>query len=112
MTSTNQPAPHVQATRYTVNCMPADAAPDAHVFAIHVDRKRDDTWAVTDGHRYLDADGQWSDPLGYLSPKYRHSLVVALALAKAAAPHVRINGLTPADALARIARLNAEENAR
>jgi hypothetical protein len=101
--------PVVQIARYTVNCMPADSSPDAHIFGIHVDRKRDGTWAVTDGHRYLDAEGEWSNPLGYLSPKYRHTLDAALALAKAAAPHIRINGLTPAEALARIARINAEE---
>lgn len=96
--------PRVQATRYTVTCMPREAAPDAHVFAIHIDRKNDDTWAITDGHRYLDADGQWGH-ISYLHDRYRHTLDRALQLAKQAAPKVTVNGMTPADALARIERL-------
>lgn len=100
--------PVVQATRYTVNCVPADSAPDAHVFALRIDRKNDGTWAVTDGRRYLDRDGKWGD-ISYLHDQYRHDLDTALELAKQAAPHVVVNGLTPALALARIARLKAAE---
>jgi hypothetical protein len=100
--------PHVQATRYTVNCMPADAAPDAHVFALQVEMNRDGSWTVTDGCSYLAANGDWGEPMGRRLPEYRHDLDTALALATTAAPHVIVNGITPAGALARIARLKEQ----
>ncbi len=101
--------PVVQATRYTVSCMPEGAAPDAHVFALHVERNLDGSWIVTDGWGYLAANGIWGDPMGLRSPEYRHDLDTALRLAKAAAPNVIVNGMTPAGALARIAKIKAAE---
>lgn len=104
--------PVVRPTRYTVNCMPEDAAPDSHVFAIHLDRKRDGSWVVHDGFRSLNADGEWNGEHGIngYDAEFRHDLETALRLAKEAAPNVRVNGLTPADALARIARLKESES--
>jgi hypothetical protein len=104
--------PVVQATRYTVNCMPEGAAPDAHVFALHVDLQRDGSWVVHDGFQSLRADGTWSDEYGPhgLGEGFRHTQGAALRLATEAAPHVRVNGMTPADALARIERLREERS--
>lgn len=103
--------PVVQATRYTVNCVPAELTPDAHVFALQVNRKRDGLWVVTDGSSTLRADGTWSDEYGQhgYGAAYRHDLNTALELAKQAAPKVIVNGLTPAQAIARIERINAQE---
>ncbi|MFF7991739.1 hypothetical protein ACFZDG_18340 [Kitasatospora xanthocidica] len=128
--------PHVQATRYTVNCVPADSSPDAHVFEIAVEWRGGDRWAVTRHHKSLSSDGKWSwgpdwpaDDPGSREPKndaewaeyhavrdawtasHRHDLDTALKLAREAAPHVTVNGLTPAAALERITRLRAEPTA-
>lgn len=124
------PEPRVQVTRYTVNCVPEDSSPDADVFAIVVEYKGNGLWAATRYHRSLGKDGTWSygtewppdnpgsrEPVGDIEwdeyhaardrwvADHRHNLDSALELAKAAAPHVRVNGMTPADALARIERL-------
>lgn len=110
----DQPAtlePRVQATRYTVNCMPEDAAPDAHVFEITVEYRGADRWAVTRHEMCLGADGTWDfgvkpyDRGDDWLNAHRFDLNTALELAKQAAPNVTVNGLTPATALARIERL-------
>jgi hypothetical protein len=122
--------PIVQATRYTVNCLPEDSSPDANVFDLVVEYRGKDTWAVTRHHRSLGRDGTWSygpewpadapgsrEPAtdaeheGYESARqewlgeHRFDLDEAIELAKAAAPLVNVNGLTPETALARIARI-------
>lgn len=112
------PEPIVQATRYTVNCLPEDSSPDAHVFELVVEYRGKDTWAVTRHHRSLGRDGTWSygpaidaEHEGYEAARqewlgeHRFDLDEAIELAKAAAPLVTVNGLTPAAALARIARI-------
>jgi hypothetical protein len=106
--------PTVQATRYTVSCMPEDAAPDAHVFEITVEYRGKGRWAVARFGQCLDANGLWDHELSPSNREddwlatHRFDLDTALELAKAAAPHVRVNGLTPADAIARIARLKEQ----
>jgi hypothetical protein len=127
------PEPFVQATRYTVNSVPEDSSPDAHVFEIAVEYRGNGLWAATRHHQSLGTDGTWSwgpqwptEAPGSREPRndaewdeyhavcdswvasHRFDLDTALELAKAAAPLVRVNGLTPAEALARIARLREE----
>ncbi len=122
--------PVVQAVRYTVNAVPEDSSPDAHVFEITVERRRGGLWTAIRHHRYLGRDGTWThgpdwpvgnpgsrepvtdaECVGYHSAQEewladtRYDLETALKLAREAAPHVTVNGLTPAAALARIARL-------
>ncbi|MFG3051835.1 hypothetical protein ACGFZP_12920 [Kitasatospora sp. NPDC048239] len=126
--------PRVQATRYTVNCMPEDSSPDAHVFEIAVEYRGRDLWAVTRHHQSLGADGQWSwgpewppGKPGSREPEndtewdayhaardewtanHRHDLDTALKLAQEAARHVTVNGLTVQAALDRIAQIRAAE---
>jgi hypothetical protein len=110
--------PRVQATRYTVNCMPADSAPDAHVFELTVEWRGHDRWAIIRHGECLDQDGNWSWERLPSSredewlARHRFDLDTALELAKQAAPLVNVNGLTPATALARIERLKASEAAQ
>lgn len=97
--------PHVQVSRYTVNCLPADTT-QAYLWNLYVERNRDGTWSVTDGAMFLDASCDWHHSrrdAGW------HTLAQGLSIAEAVAPHLTINGMTPADALARIARIDAEE---
>lgn len=116
--------PVVQATRYTVNCVPEDTDPDGHLFEIAVEYRGAGRWAAVRNHRYLDAAGNWSygvswpdDAPGSREPttdaecaEYeaardawlaatRHDLDTALELAKAAAPDITVNGYTVSDAL-------------
>lgn len=104
MTDTTAPEPIVQATRYTVNCLPEGV--DSHAFEITVEYRGQDRWAVTRHGRCLGTDGTWDHELrpseredDWLST-HRFDLDTALGLAREAAPHVRVNGFTVADALA------------
>ena len=91
-----QPTAVVRPSRYTVTCVPPDAAPDAHVWALHVEEKRDGNWVVTDGFGYLGPDLVFEDrPY----PQCLFAVDTALALAKEAAPLVVINGRTVTQAL-------------
>jgi hypothetical protein len=94
------PEPTVRPTRYTVTCVPADAAPDAHVWAITVEEQRDGLWIAASNGSWLTADGAWE--IGY-SGSYRacaHDLATALRVAREHAPKVVINGRTVEQALA------------
>jgi len=124
------PEPRVQVTRYTVNCLPEDSSPDAHVFEVTIQYCGNDLWAVTRHHQSLGVDGQWSwgpqwpaDNPGSREPltdaehdayraardewttNHRHHLGTALRLAREAARHITVNGLTPVEALARLTQL-------
>ncbi|MFE1321632.1 hypothetical protein [Kitasatospora phosalacinea] len=96
--------PFTRPTRYTISCLPAGISPDARLWDLHVEVDRDGYWSITDGHRYLDINGIWHDTR---REGGQHTLGEAIATAEAAAPHVTINGLTPAAALARIVELEA-----
>lgn len=93
---------HVQATTYTVCALPLDhRAADA--FAVRVEWRGGDRWAVTRRQMCLDADGEWdwepapsSRDEAWLET-HRFDLDAALRLAKAAAPDVVENGYGPAD---------------
>lgn len=105
---------YVQATRYTVNCVPADLVPDAHVFEIAVEWRGNDRWAVVRHGQCLDRKGRWSweslpsSRTDEWLARHRFDFDTALELAKQAAPEVIVNGMTPAQAIARIERLNQE----
>jgi hypothetical protein len=99
-----QPEPIVQATRYTVNCLPEDGI-DSHVFEITVEYRGDGRWAVKRHSQCLAADGTWdyemrpSEREDDWLDAHRFDLDTALKLAKEAAPHVTVNGFTVTDAL-------------
>ncbi|MCZ4513509.1 hypothetical protein O3Q52_36260 [Streptomyces sp. ActVer] len=52
------PEPFIQATRYTVNLVP-EAADPGDVYAITVEYRGDDRWAVLRHSLCLSADGRW-----------------------------------------------------
>lgn len=91
------PEPTVHPSRYTVTCVPPDTAPDAHVWALYVEEKRDGSWVVTDGFCWLDGDLTFQDRP---NPACCHDFDTALRLATEAAPKVVINGRTVEQALA------------
>lgn len=110
-TRTSQPEVHVQAVKYTVNCLPEDDT-DGHVFEITVEYRGRDRWAVLRHGRCLGADGLWdyevrpSEREDDWLATHRFDLDTALKLAKEAAPKIRVNGFTVEDALAMHARRN------
>lgn len=103
--------PTVQATRYTVNCIPEGTSPDSHVFEITVEYRGRGLWAVVRHGQCLDSNGDWDyEP----SPSnreddwletHRFDLDTALELARKAAPLVTVNGWTVEKALARYAEV-------
>lgn len=99
--------PRVQATRYTVNLVPEDAAPDYYVFEIQVEYRGKGQWAVKDGPWCLGADGEWeyeaipSSRTDEWLATHRFPEQEALRLAVEAAPGKTVNGMTAAQALAR-----------
>jgi hypothetical protein len=102
---------YATATRYTVNVLP-ETDINAHVFEITVEYRGHGQWAVLRHGWCLNQDGSWdyelcpSEREDEWIAAHRFDLDTALDLAKEAAPEVTVNGLTAADALA---RLNTEE---
>ena len=108
---------HTRATTYTVTCLPDDPY-DGDAWAITVEhrgahawgkpRPANQQWAVVlRGHWNLGHDGKWalkpsSDDDGYDEwiIAHRFDLETALKVAAEQAPHVTVNGSTPADLLA------------
>ncbi|MEU8642301.1 hypothetical protein AB0C91_10325 [Streptomyces sp. NPDC048674] len=99
--------PYVRPTHYIVNLLP-DTVPDADVFEISVEWRGDDRWAVLRHGRCLGTDGEWdyevrpSEREDDWLAEHRFDVDTAIRLAKEKAPHVTVNGLTAADALARL----------
>jgi hypothetical protein len=99
--------PYVRPTRYIVNLLP-DADPHGHVFELAVEWRGDDRWAVLRHGRCLGINGEWDYELRPSEREdewiaaHRFDLATALRLAKEAAPGVMVNGLTAAQALARL----------
>lgn len=97
------PAATVQPTRYEVSCLPEGE--DRRHFALTVEYRGADRWAVARHGQCLAADGTWSyEP----SPSnredewiaaHRFDLDTALRLAREAAPLLTVNGYTVSDAL-------------
>lgn len=110
----NTPQAVVQATEYTVSCIPEDNI-NSFSFGLTVRYRGGGRWAVQRGeHACLGADGTWADGVkpydrgdDWLAA-HRFDLDTALRLAKDAAPHVTVNGYTVADVLAMAARQDAE----
>lgn len=105
------PEPIVQPTAYTVNCLPEDDI-DSHVFAITVEYRGEDRWAVTRHGSCLAADGTWDFGVKPYErgdewlAAHRFDKATALRLAREQAPLVTVNGFTVADAL----RMRAERD--
>lgn len=101
------PEPIVQPTAYTVNCLPEDDINARH-FALTVEYRGDGRWAVCrSGRGCLGVDGAWDYEArpsahedGWIAA-HRFDLDTALRLAREAAPHVEVNGITVVQALAR-----------
>ncbi|WP_331746801.1 hypothetical protein [Streptomyces sp. NBC_00842] len=103
---TELPNVTVQATQYEV-CLLPEGDINRHLFAITVEHRGDDQWAVTRFRECLSTDSQWSwEP----SPSnreddwlnaHRFDLDTALRLARDAAPHVVVNGYTATEAYRR-----------
>lgn len=97
--------PAAYPTTYTVTCLP-DETPDAHSWSLTVEYRGRGLWAVTRWKNCLGRDGEWdyervpSEREDEWLASHRFPLDEALELAKQAAPHVIVNGMTPADVLA------------
>lgn len=96
----------VTATRYTVSCVP-DTVAQHYLWALTVEHRGKGTWAVMEGPFALGADGEFdyepspsSRDDAWLAT-HRFDLDTALSLAREHAPAVNINGLLPADVIAR-----------
>lgn len=104
--------PTIEATCYTVSCIPEDAHPMDHdTWAIKVEYAGRGRWAIRHLGKCLKWNGTWDyEPIpssredNWLH-EHRFSLEIAKQLAVEAAPKVRLNGKTPADVLAHHAAL-------
>lgn len=103
----NAPAIYEQVTKYHVSMLPESCGIDAWTWAVEVEYRGDGRWAVTHMSQCLAADGTWgyerqpsSRTDEWLAAR-RFTLDEALRLAREQAPLMVINGLTPADVLAR-----------
>ncbi len=92
-------------SRYTITCLPEEDD-DFSMWAVTVEYRMRGRWAVTQrGIFTLNADGTWdldpgcrNDDDDWLAT-HRFGLEDALELAREAAPHVKVNGMTPADVM-------------
>ncbi len=91
-------------TAYQVSVLPIDH-PAARHLSVWVKWRGRNRWAVSDGMQCLSADGEWvfepqtSARTDEWIAAHRFDLETALRLAKQAAPHLTVNGLTVADVL-------------
>lgn len=115
---TEIPEATVKAVRYRVNSVPEDPHGPADLFALAVEYRGSNRWAVVLRGSYLGTDGAWSyghDWPGEPTPDqyeayeasrqqwldtHRFDEDTALRLAQEAAPHITVNGYTVTDALA------------
>lgn len=87
--------PKVTASRYTVTCVPTDLVPDAHLWALSVELRRDGRWIVSNGSEWLDAECEWHVGCGAVVERCSHDYETAMAIATATAPHMLVMGRTP-----------------
>lgn len=93
--------PTVRATCYEVNVYPDLDSINASLFAVTVEHRGNDRWAVCLRGRVLGKRNNWSWERNPSSRTdrwinaYRHDLDTALSLAKKIAPHITVNGMTP-----------------
>lgn len=94
----------VMAMTFTVSAVPA-TVPNADLFTLTVEARGSDIWAVRHIRNCLNAEGEWDREPGpgerddHWLARHRFDLNTALRLARAAAPHVTVNGSTVGDAL-------------
>lgn len=112
-----QPEPTVRPTRYEVTAVPEGHA-DGHLWALTVEYRGRDRWAVVRHGQCLDANGAWdyesipSERTDEWLATHRFDLDTALRLAREAAPLITVNGITVPDALAlHAAATDAERDA-
>lgn len=96
--------PFVKVTQVSVNCIP-EANVNHYHYEIRVEYRGDGKWAVIRMGYCLGADGKWdyeprpsSREDDWLAT-HRFGYETALELAKAAAPHIVVNGHTVASTL-------------
>lgn len=95
------------ATTYTVSMLPFDHI-DNDTFAITVEKRSEDLWAVIHHRTCLGTDGKWdyesipSERTDEWLATHRFDLVTALRLAREAAPKIRVNGFTAQQIAARL----------
>lgn len=104
----------VTPTRYTVSRLPDDTS-DYSTWSVQVEASGNGRWAVRNGGRCLNKDGEWEyEPLPssrsaeWLDTVRWDDLTEAIQSAQAAEPLLRWNGLTPADVLARRSQVGAD----
>jgi hypothetical protein len=107
--------PSVSVNEYIVSMWPDGVdSINRSVWDVHVQRRSSDKWAVVRLGQVLNKNGRWLyDPTpSSRTEKHlastRFPLDVALDLARKAAPHVVVNGMTPTDVLAHEARHQEE----
>lgn len=99
------PIPAARPTRYEVSVLPENDV-NHHLYAITVEDRGGDRWAICWMGECLSAGGTWdyeprpSSRDDDWTDAHRFTLGAALHLAEQAAPHVTVNGITAAQALA------------
>jgi hypothetical protein len=114
VTTLPSPAPgvHARITEVTVSAIP-ESSVNHSVYAVQVQWRGDDRYAVKRHSLVLGADGEWDyEPMPSSREDdwittHRFGYEEALQRAVEAAPHVTVNGITVAESLARSARLAA-----
>lgn len=104
-------------TQYVVSAVPEDLCMDYYAWNIEVDwRGPGDLWAVKRFSQCLGSDGLWdyesipSERTDEWKRTHRFPLAEALRLAHEAAPSVVVNGITPADLLAKYGAVGRREH--
>ena len=100
------PSPYAIATQYAVTLLP-ETDINSPFYEITVDYRGHGLWAITRHRECMNHDGGWDwEPIpseredDWLAA-HRFDLDTALRLAKEAAPHVTVNGITAVEALRR-----------
>lgn len=100
---TDRPPVLVEPTRYEVSVLPFEDI-NRPSFTITVEARGAGVWAVCRHRQCLDANGNWSwesvpsERAAEWLATHRFDLDTALDLARAAAPHLVVNGHTAVDA--------------
>lgn len=96
-----------QVTQYTVSAVPKGMGSDAWAWAITVEYRDEGQWAVKHHSSCLSSSGKWdyepnpSSRTDAWKRRHRFTEEEALRLARKHAPNVCINGLFPADLIAK-----------
>lgn len=98
--------PRVTAVTYVVSCFP-EGYEDADVWDLRVEYRGIGLWAVCHFHMCLDAEGKMeyepspSNRTDEYKDRFRFTFQEAVRIAKKYAPTIRVNSMTPAEALER-----------